>query len=115
MPYQYNRIESDSPMAEEEAYAMPEISDVFYDGDLQEAMALECATVLEIELENDSNSVTKETAEPPERKKLKRELEREALTRLEEAAKTQDDFQNVTYIWNRLDSNRKRMSIGHSP
>ena len=43
-----------------------------------------------------------------ERKNLKREMEREALTRLEDAARTEDDFKNVVREWNRLDKNNWR-------
>ncbi len=43
-----------------------------------------------------------------ERKKLRREMEREALTRLEDAARTEDDFKAVVREWNRLDKNNRR-------
>ena len=43
-----------------------------------------------------------------ERKKLKREIERENLTRIEEAARTEEDFKNLVNQWNRLDKNRNR-------
>lgn len=42
------------------------------------------------------------------REKLKRELRREALTRLEDAARTIADFENVTHEWDTLDENRER-------
>lgn len=48
-----------------------------------------------------------------ERKKLKREIEREALARMEDAARTEADFQNVTAEWNRLDANRERREQWH--
>lgn len=51
--------------------------------------------------------------EAPERKKLKRELEREALTRLEDSARSEDDFIEVTNWWNKLDSNRERRERYH--
>lgn len=51
--------------------------------------------------------------EEPERKKLKRELRAEALTRLEEAARTQRDFENVIAWWDKLDANRERRERYH--
>jgi hypothetical protein len=48
-----------------------------------------------------------------ERKKLKREIEREALARMEDAARTEADFENVTAVWDRLDANRERRERWH--
>ena len=48
-----------------------------------------------------------------ERKKLKREIEREALARMEDAARTKADFESVTAIWDRLDANRERRERWH--
>jgi len=42
------------------------------------------------------------------RKILKRELAREALTRMEEAARTQEDYERIVKKWNDLDKNRER-------
>jgi len=39
---------------------------------------------------------------------LKREADREALARLEDAARTLQDFENVTKKWDALDANRER-------
>ena len=49
----------------------------------------------------------------PERKKLKRELRAEALARLEDAARTQRDFENVIAWWDKLDANRERRERYH--
>ena len=49
----------------------------------------------------------------PERKKLRRELQAEALARLEDAARTQKDFENVIAWWDRLDANRERRERYH--
>ena len=52
---------------------------------------------LKIQLRQDERS-RRQSLEPkdsPKKKKLKRELRREALTRLEEAARTQTDFDEV--------------------
>ena len=51
--------------------------------------------------------------ERPERRRLKRDLEREALLRLEEAAKTSADFHYIVSWWNRLDANRERRERYH--
>lgn len=58
-----------------------------------------------------------ETALEPEgtRKKLKRELRAEAMTRLEEAARTEADFENVISCWDKLDANRERKERYHEP
>ena len=42
------------------------------------------------------------------KKKLKRELEREALVRLEDAARTQADYENIVLMWDKLDETRAR-------
>lgn len=49
----------------------------------------------------------------PERKRLRRELQAEALARLEDAARTQKDFENVIAWWDRLDANRERRERYH--
>ena len=78
---------------------------------LAEALADEHQAELEIQLERDEEAP--QIDEPPETKKLKRELEREALSRIENAARTADDFKKVIAWWNRLDSNRERKERYH--
>ena len=78
---------------------------------LAEALADEHQAELEIQLERDEEPP--QIDEPPETKKLKRELEREALSRIENAARTADDFKKVIAWWNRLDSNRERRERYH--
>lgn len=58
-----------------------------------------------------------ETALEPEgtRKKLKRALRAEAMTRLEKAARTEADFENVIFCWDKLDANRERKERYHEP
>lgn len=51
--------------------------------------------------------------EEPERKKLKRELRAKALARLEDAARTQRDFEKVIAWWDKLDANRERRERYH--
>ena len=78
---------------------------------LAEALADEHQAELEIQLEQDEQPP--QIDEPPETKRLKRDLQREALARLENAARTTADFQNVVSWWNRLDSNRERRERYH--
>lgn len=47
------------------------------------------------------------------KEKLKRELEREALARIEDAARSAADFENVVAWWDRLDANRERRERDH--
>ena len=76
-----------------------------------EALADEHQAELEVQLERDEEPP--QINEPPETRKLKRELEREALLRIENAARTTDDFKKVIAWWNRLDSNRERKERYH--
>ena len=78
---------------------------------LAEALADEHQAELEVQLERDEEPL--QIDEPPETKKLKRELEREALSRIENAARTTEDFKKVIAWWNRLDSNRERRERYH--
>jgi len=48
-----------------------------------------------------------------EHKKLKRELMREALLRLEDSARTKQDFDNVISWWDRLEENEQRRVRSH--
>ena len=57
--------------------------------------------------------IVNNSSNPTGQKRLKRELRAEALTRLEEAARTVDDFKNVTDWWDRLDENRERKERYH--
>ena len=79
-----------------------------------EALADEHQAELEVQLERDEEPPQiNEPPETPETRKLKRELEREALLRIENAARTTDDFKKVIAWWNRLDSNRERKERYH--
>ena len=60
-----------------------------------------------------SQSETDDAIESPLHKMLKRDIEAEALKRLEENAVTEDDFKEVIKEWNRLDSNRERKERYH--
>ena len=52
-------------------------------------------------------------AAPTSDKRLKREIKAEALRRLEEAARTEADFQAVINQWDKLDQNRERRERDH--
>ena len=62
---------------------------------------------------DDGNLFGPDTDDPPPVKKLKRDMEREALTRLEEVARTEADFREVVKNWDRLDDNRERRERYH--
>ena len=78
---------------------------------LAEALADEQQAEFEVQLEHDNEPP--QIDEPPETHKLKRDIEREALARLESAARTTDDFKNVVAWWDRLDNNRERKERYH--
>ena len=81
---------------------------------LNERMAAELdaerTQALEIQIRRDEQSRRRplELREVPGQKKLKRELRQEALIRLEEAARSQRDFEEVVAWWDKLDENRER-------
>lgn len=68
----------------------------------QKISAHENAVVLQSEVD-DVDSI-----ETPTRKKLKRDIEAEALAILEQNVKTAEDFEDVIEWWDRLDRNRER-------
>lgn len=80
---------------------------------LEQALAAERSAELELQMEQDEQKKPPQTDEPPERKKLKREIQREALARLEFAARTAEDFRLVTEWWDKLDANRERRERYH--
>lgn len=54
-----------------------------------------------------------DSGEQPKRKLLKRELRAQALARLEDAARTPRDLENVIVWWDKLDANRQRRERYH--
>ena len=70
---------------------------------------------LKIQLRRDERSRLRplKIEETPGQKKLKRELRQEALTRLEEAARSQQDYKEVVAWWDKLDENRERRERDH--
>ena len=83
---------------------------------LEQALAEERLAELESELEQDEHPIDyeaeleseEEESAPVSEKRLKREIRAEAVRRLEEAARTETDFQAVVEEWNKLDRNRER-------
>lgn len=86
----------------------PEISE-----EQSEQLYKERLEEIELQIERDERPPEPDADEQPERKKLKRELQAEALTRLEDAARTPADFKKVTDWWDRLDANRERRERYH--
>ncbi len=91
------------------------------DEQLEASLAAERALELESELEQDEhprdyNAELEDEAEeaaPTSTKRLKREIRAEALARLEEAARSDEDFRYVISEWDRLDRNRERRERDH--
>lgn len=88
---------------------------------LEEALAKERLAELESELEQDERPIDYEAELESEEeetalasgKRLKREIQAEAIRRLEEAARTEKDFRDVLEEWNKLDRNRERRERDH--
>ncbi len=78
---------------------------------LNEALTREREEILEVKLAQDE--IAPDSDYGPHKKKLKRELRREALLRMEEAARTVKDFENVTEMWDKLAQNEVRRLGNH--
>lgn len=77
-------------------------------------VALEQNIIDQLEADAEEHPFEEDTGdEEPERKKLKREIQAEALARLEDSARTRRDFENVIAWWDRLDANRERRERYH--
>ena len=95
--------------------------DALEDDTLAQELEQERAAELESELEQDERPIdydaeledAEEEAAPTSEKRLKRELRAEALRRLEDAARTAEDFAVVVEEWNKLDRNRERRERDH--
>lgn len=67
-----------------------------------DALAQERSAILEIEQEKEENSFATETVTAPaSKKKLWRDTQKEALARLEDSARTENNFRNVQSWWDR--------------
>ena len=63
-------------------------------------------------MEDEANAVNDDN-EPPQRKLLRRELQAQALARLKDSARTQQDFERIVAWWDRLDANKERRERYH--
>ncbi len=82
----------------------------------QRQIAKERRLIDELEVDAEEHPIEDDEGsaeEQPERKLLKRELRAQALARLEDAARTPKDFENVIAWWDRLDANRERRERYH--
>ena len=71
----------------------------------------------ELEKENAALSETEiseyDNSDTSAEKQLKRDIKAAALERLENAARTEDDFQKVIELWDKRDANRERKERYH--
>ncbi len=80
-----------------------------FENGLLDALAQERSAIQEIEQEKEENSFAAETlSAPASKKKLWRDTQKEALTRLEDSARTEEDFRNMQSWWDRLEANADR-------
>ena len=77
---------------------------------LEAALEDEAADSLNSQLYRDEQNYLNES---PRKKQLKRELQREALERLESLARTEDDFREILRQWDRLQENSDRRFRNH--
>lgn len=86
-----------------------ETEDDDFENGLLDALAQERSAIEEIEQEKEENSFMEETVTAPaSKKKLWRDTQKEALARLEDSARTEEDFRNVQSWWDRLEANADR-------
>lgn len=113
-PAKVNRKQrrKESEDSTDESY--PEEAEAESAAQTQRQIALEQNIIARLEADAEEHPFEDDTGdEEPERKKLKRELRAEALARLEDAARTQKDFENVIAWWDKLDANRERRERYH--
>lgn len=86
-----------------------EIDNNDFENGLLDALATEHSAIQEIELEKEENPLTeKASSAPTDRKKLWRDTQKKALARLEDSARTENDFRNVQLWWDRIEANADR-------
>ena len=90
-----------------------------YDSEYETQLSAERMEELERDIQQDEYPIKFEKDESHlsiqerEKRKLKRQLRAEAMTRLEEAARTEADFENIRSCWDKLDKNRMRRERYH--
>ena len=106
------RKKKDTEDSSDESY--PEEAEAESAEQAQRQIALEQNIIDRLEADAEEHPFEDDAGdEEPERKKLKRELRAEALARLEDAARTQRDFEKVIAWWDKLDANRERRERYH--
>lgn len=106
------RRRKESEDSTDESY--PEETEADSAAQAQRQIALEQNAIARLEADAEEHPFEDDAGdEEPERKKLKRELRAEALARLEDAARTEKDFENVIAWWDKLDANRERRERYH--
>ena len=75
--------------------------------ELEAAIAEENAAVSEVE------KIEGDVTDAPQKKQLVRDIKAAALERLEEAARTKEDFEKVIELWDKRDENRERKERYH--
>ena len=106
------RKKKDTEDSSDESY--PEEAEAETAEKAQRQIALEQNIIARLEADAEEHPFEDDAGdEEPERKKLKRELRAEALARLEDAARTQKDFENVIAWWDKMDANRERRERYH--
>ena len=106
------RRKKESEDSTDESY--PEEAEAETAEQAQRQIALEQNIIARLEADAEEHPFEDDAGdEEPERKKLKRELRAEALARLEDAARTQKDFENVIGWWDKMDANRERRERYH--
>lgn len=89
--------------------AFSEMEDNGLENELLDALVRERSAIEKIEREKEENSFMEETVTAPtSKKKLWRDTQKEALARLEDSARTEEDFRNVQSWWDRLEANADR-------
>lgn len=89
--------------------AFSEMEDDGFENELLDALVRERSAIEEIEREKEENSFIEETVTvPTSKKKLWRDTQKEALSRLEDSARTEEDFRNVQSWWDKLEANADR-------
>ena len=89
--------------------AFSEMEDNGFENEFLDALIRERSAIEKIEQEKEENSFMEETVTAPAlKKKLWRDTQKEALARLEDSARTEEDFRNVQSWWDRLEANADR-------
>lgn len=89
--------------------AFSEMEDDGFENELLDALVRERSAIEEIEQEKEEHLLTQKSVSAPiGRKKLWRDTQKEALARLEDSARTEEDFRNIQSWWDRLEANADR-------